>query len=203
MFMFLVNMSAQKYSQFKSDFTIIEKVVGDTSKSTILIGNVYYNSETDETKYAIDFPKEGEWHFLDSTLFVSLQDTNYIVKGSSEINSQSIFKNVLNSTSNDFGLEEQGYLITQIDKKGDQVFIEWQPPAAAKEFLSSVVTKLKNEDLLAVIFYTADKEILNTTYFEDYKLINSVKVPSRIKSHFTTTTSEVYKVISLDNVEIY
>jgi len=195
-------LQAQKYTQFKSDFTIVEKEVGDSTKSSILIGEVYYNAETNETKYNIKFPEVGQWHFMDSTLLVSQQDTSFSVRRSNEINSQSIFKNMLSSTSNDFGLEEQGYVIKHIDKKDQQVFIEWQPPAAAKDFLSTVVTKVKNNDLLAVIFYTADEKVLNTTYFEDYLMINGVQVPSRIKSHFSTTTSKMYKVISFENVEI-
>lgn len=193
----------QKYTNFDSKFIIVEKVKGDSIRSTIIKGQLAFNAEDNSVKYTTDFPKHGEWVFKDTSVLVQHKDTTYQVARGNELNANTLFDKILNSGLKDFDLKAFGFNVQNIEKKDDAIFIEWMPNDQVKNFISNAITKIRKNDLLAVSFYDSENELLNTTYFDDYTTIKNVRVPQTITSQINTTEKTLYKSISFKNVEIY
>ena len=118
------------------------------------------------------------------------------------MNEQMIFKSILEYDSQDFGLKEAGFSIISVNEYKDGVVLEWAPPEQMKEFMLKVISQMENNLLQSIIFIDVEGKAFNKTYYEDYKYINNLPVPSKISSHYTAQKEEIFKVISFKNVEI-
>ncbi len=161
-----------------------------------------YDLYSDIATYSITFPSRGSYVFQDSTLSV-YDSLGVLVKSNvvGIINEHSVYKKILMDELNDFGLESAGFHISDISKVEDAIIYTWSPPLLMS-FISKVLSKESKGLLTGLIFMDEKGEPFNKTFYEDYISINNLDVPTRVKSHFITSETEVFKEVKFRNIEI-
>lgn len=193
---------AQGNESYKSKFTIIEKNE-ITLKQSIVKGKVEFNKVTNSTKMDITFPEIQKWEIVDSILFKYKGDSIISQSKVNNLQEISIFKELLNMRSNDFGLKTLGFKEGSITKDKNEVYIEWIPANGYDKFISKATTSLKNNLLQAVVITDVDDIDISSIFFEDYEVINSIPVPKLIKQHVRGQQLNLYKIVKFSNVELY
>ncbi|MBK8701585.1 MAG: hypothetical protein IPN29_19360 [Saprospiraceae bacterium] len=192
---------SQKHHLFKADFVIKEKRTG-TEKSSLMMGKVSYDNLLSKSEYDLFFPKKERWVIQDS--FLTKYEGDSIVSKSKlqQVNDYIMFKNILEYKDNDFGLTSAGFHITAVEETDEELIMEWEPPANFQTFLMKVVTHVRDNLLMGIIFIdTEDKEI-SKAFYENYEIVKDLPVPMKITSHFTGLKEDLYKSISFKNVHI-
>jgi hypothetical protein len=201
-FILTVSLSqAQTAISYTSKFTILEKNE-ITLKQSIIKGNVSFNKETNETNMLISFPEKQNWKIIDSILYKYHNDSLISESKVNNLQEISIFKELLNMRSNDFGLKDMGFKESNITREGTEVFIEWTPPNGYDKFMSKATTSLKNNLLQGVVITDIENKDISSIFFEDYEVINGIPVPKVVKQHVQGQQMNLYKVIKFSDVEI-
>lgn len=193
---------SQNSESYKSKFTIIEKNE-TTLKQSIIKGFVEFNKLTNSTKMDIYFPEKQNWVIIDSVLFKYKDDS--IINQSKVNNLQeiSIFKELLNMRTNDFGLKDLGFKEGSITKDKNEVYIEWTPANGYDKFISKATTSLKNNLLQAVVITDINDVDISSIFFEDYEVINGIPIPKLVKQHVRGEKLNLYKLIRFSDVEVH
>lgn len=192
---------AQKFSTLSSDFSILEK---NTLKDSAYLvkGKLHYDLTKDLTVYALDFPSKKTWEFKDSILTVFDSSLQIVRKDTvGNISEMSMFKKILTNDLHDFGLKSGGFTIDNVERAGNSVIFVWKPPAHIS-FIEQIISQEIDRKLTGIIFVDEKGKEFNKTFYEDYLVVNTVDVPTRIKSHFTGQEEQIFKEIQLRNVEI-
>ncbi len=196
--------SAQKYSNLQADFSIIEKNTLKDS-SFIVVGSIHFDLFENKSIYEINFPYKSSWVFQDST--VSKYDSLMVLQSIDTIgphfNEFSVFSKILKGNLLDFGLEQAGFVIDEVDKVDSSIIYKWVPPTGQFQFINYVVTQQDDERLSGLIIVDENDKSINKTYYQDYQVIHNIDVPQMIKLHFIAQEEEILKVIKLRDVQIY
>jgi hypothetical protein len=191
----------QSGMSYKSKFTILENNEA-TAKNSITKGIVEYNKESDIMVMDIIFPEKQKWVLMDSTLKKYINDSltgSQIVKGLQEL---SIFKELLNVRSTDFGLKSMGFSEKSVEKEENEIFIEWLPAKGYDKFISKANTSVKNNLLQSVIITDIENDDISSIFFEEYKVIDGFPIPTIIKQKVSGQQKNVYKIIKFSDIEI-
>lgn len=192
---------SQAHQSFTSDFTIIEK---NTLKNQgkILKGKVKFDKTHNRLDFDIAFPESQKWIIIDSTLQKFRGDTLLATSTVSGYQELSVFKELLELKSNDFGLRENGFEMADVTALEGTVYVEWMPPPQFKTFLKLVTTASKDNLLQGIIFTDVDGKDFNSTLFEDYTYINDLPIPLKVTQHFIGQEENIFKTIYFENIEI-
>lgn len=193
---------AQKYNHFVAKFSILEKNTLKDSTS-LVYGHISYDLKKNETVYTLTFPQKEVWNFRDSTLTRSGIDSVKTRKEYMDLGKLSIYQKLLTHQLEDFGLEEAGFKMKEMDEIGTKIIIEWEPPKVAASFLDRVITEVENNKLQAVAFIDIDEKPINRTYYQDYIKVNNISVPTRVKSYFKAEKQELFRILNFSEIEIY
>lgn len=198
----LVNtLNAQKYHLFQARFSIKEKRTG-TEKSTLMMGKVSYDNHQNKAEYYLSFPQKERWVIQDSTLHKYVGDSLVTTKVLGQVNDFIMFKNILEYKDNDFGLSSAGFVITSVQESDEELIMEWEPPSAFKSFLKKVITHVKDNLLMGIVFYDVEGKEINKTFYENYQIIKDLPVPMKIVSQYSGNEQQLYKSITFDNVVV-
>lgn len=193
---------AQKFSRLQADFSILEKNT-EKDSSYIVTGNIDYNLFTDVTKYEIAFPEKSVWVFQDSTL--NRYDSSMClvsIDTVGQFNEFAIFQKILTDQLQDFGLEDYGFRISEVEKIDSSIIYQWSPPNGQLEFLKNVVTQQIDEKLVSLIFIDENDLAINKTYYEDYIEVKGLPIPQQIKTHFATKTNEIFRILEFRSIQV-
>ncbi len=197
----IIRSHSQKYSNFKSDFTIKEKRGGE-DKAILMVGSLVFDNVGNKTTYNIKFPKKETWILQDSFLTIIRNDSTLHKKTKGNLNEYLMFKNILEYKDNDFGLTSMGFKIQNVDDSNDNLLMTWSPPQGYDKFIKKVETTLKDNLLTSVIVTDVDNFEISKIFYDDYKMIQDLPVPYKITSQVSSKKEDVFKSISFKNVEI-
>ncbi|HRD05908.1 MAG: hypothetical protein U0V54_12590 [Saprospiraceae bacterium] len=198
---FLTTLHAQKYHLFQAGFSIKEKRTG-TEKSTLMMGKVSYDNHLNKAEYFLSFPQKERWVIQDSTLHKYVGDSLVNTKVLGQVNDFIMFKNILEYKDNDFGLSSAGFVITSVQESDEELIMEWEPPSTFKTFLKKVITHVKDNLLMGIVFYDVEEKEINKTFYENYQIIKDLPVPMKIVSQYSGNEQQLYKSITFDNVVV-
>jgi len=197
-----LGIQAQLFSTLSADFSILEK---NTLKDTsfLVIGSLTYDLSEDLTTYNVTFPERKTWKFsgVQLTVYDSLGKIEK-VDSIGMVSELSIFKKILKDDLSDFGLEEAGFTITEIQKDGRAVIMQWKPPAHMS-FIKNILSREEKGNLTGIIVIDEYGKEINKTFYQEYILVGNIPVPTKIKSHFKGKEEQIYKELQLRGVEIY
>lgn len=191
----------QKHHTFKADFVIKERRTG-IEKSSLMMGKVTYENLTNTSEYDLFFPQKERWVIKDSFLTKYHGDTLVAHNKLQQVNDYIMFKNILEYKDNDFGLAAAGFQISSVEESNEELIMEWEPPSNFKTFLKKVVTHVKDNLLMGIVFTDTDDKEISKAFYENYEMVKDLPVPMKITSHFTGQQQELYKSISFKNVYI-
>jgi len=192
---------AQKFSTLSSDFSILEKNTLKDS-SYLVKGTLHYDLNKDLTVYQLDFPFANTWEFKDTILTV-YDSSKTIVRRDTigNVSEMSMFKKILTNDLHDFGLKESGFQIDNVERAGNSVIFVWKPPQHIT-FIDQIISQEVEKKLSGIIFIDEHGKEFNKTFYQDYVNINTIEVPTRIKSHYIGQEEQIFKEIQLRNVVI-
>lgn len=197
-----MSLYAQKHQNFTADFTMMER---NTLKnaSLLLKGTVSFAKPTNILVFDIHFPNAQKWIVQDSILKKydgEIMLSESVLKGYQDL---VVFKELLELKSNDFGLRDHGFEMTDVSAQDGTVFVQWSPPPTFKSFIKYVTTAAKDNLLQGIIFTDIEEKDINTTLFEDYTYIDDLPIPMRINQHFEGKEENIYKTIYFENVKVF
>jgi len=170
--------------------------------SYVVIGTVEYDLSNDNTIYEVTFPNRRSWEFKDSTLFHYDSLYNLVkIDTIGTVNDYSIFKKILKDDLADFGLEEAGFSLVDVQKASRSVLMKWKPPIRMK-FIKEIISKKDDNNLTGLIVVDENGKEINKTFYQDYIYVKGIPVPTRVKSHFRGDKEEIYKELQFRNVSI-
>lgn len=192
---------SQEKDKFLADFSIIEKNE-ITLKNQIVNGKVEYIKSINQTILQISFPQKEKWILKDSILTKYLNDTLVSRSTSSKLDELSIFGSLLEMKSQDFGLKQMGFTITNTVNEEGTIYLTWAPSQNFKKFVKTAKTAIKSNLLHGVILTDSDDIDITSIFFEGYKLVSDLPIPHKITQLFQTKQSKIYKSISFYNVKV-
>lgn len=192
---------AQKFRTISSDFSILEK---DTKKDTsyLVVGKVSYDLYEDQTIYDVTFPEKKTWEFVDSIMVVydSLHKVERI-DTVGLVNELSLFKKILKDELADFGLEQAGFSIADVQKANSSIIFRWKPPVQI-EFIKEIISKKDDNNLTGLIVIDEEGKEISKTFYEDYIYVRDLPVPTKVKSHYKGKEQQVFKELQFRNIVI-
>lgn len=195
-------LKSQLYNHIEADFSMMEKNVTKDS-SYLNLGHVKYDLFLNLASYEFNFPVKRKYVIKDSILteYDSL-GTFVQTKTVGNINELNVFKNILKNEMGEFGIKESGFTISDVQKTDDSVLTFWEAPPYVT-LVKEIITKKTNNIITGVIYKDAEMNTLNKMFFEQYNTVKGLQIPQAIKSHFFINDKEVYKQITLSEVNIY
>lgn len=201
--MSMAEINAQKeiYYRIRADFSIKEK--STDGKSSLTMGQVFYDKLKKKIVYNIRFPEKELWLFKDSLMY-KIQDKKHekkpLVPGFIEF---SIFNLALNNTLKDYGLKKTMFSLGNVTKEGDMVISTWVPKKEYDHLLGEVKISVKNNKLYGVIFYNSKKKMIGKQIFSDYITIQGFEFPTQIL-HFAylENSQEIHQMTTFKNIKI-
>jgi len=194
---------AQKeiYYRLRADFSIKEK--STDGKSSLTMGQVFYDKLKKKIVYNIRFPEKELWLFKDTSMY-KIQGKNIekkpLVPGYIEF---SIFNLSLNNTLKDYGLKKTMFSLGNVTKDKDMVISTWVPKKEYDHLLGEVKISVKNNKLYGVIFYNSKKKMIGKQIFSEYVTIQGFEFPTKIL-HFAYLENgqEIHQMTTFKNVKI-
>ena len=166
------------------------------------MGKVSYDNHLNKAEYFLSFPQKERWVIQDSTLHKYVGDSLVNTKVLGQVNDFIMFKNILEYKDNDFGLSSAGFVITSVQESDEELIMEWEPPSTFKTFLKKVITHVKDNLLMSIVFYDVEEKEINKTFYENYQIIKDLPVPMKIVSQYSGNEQQLYKSITFDNVVV-
>ncbi len=193
--------TAQKFSNFQAEFSILEKNTLIDS-SYIVVGNLSYDLYEDLAIYAVEFPSKVYYEFRDSIRIV-YDSVHVEVKRDTVgmMNETFVFKKILSNKLSDFDLKSAGFTIKDVAQQESSVVFEYEPPSHMT-FISNVYLQKIDSQISGIIFVDEDGKQFNKTFYEDYIYEKDIAVPTRIKSQYIGQEQHVFKELQLRNVKI-
>lgn len=193
--------SAQKFVNFSSEFSLLEKNTLLDSTS-LVIGTLTYDLNENKTSYTISFPELEYWEVEDS-VFIKYDSTYQLISKDTigGLSQYSIFKKILTGELNDFGLDQAGFEISDVSKDGDAVIFRWKP-VRGYSFIKEILSRKSRNNLSGVIIIDDNGKEISKMYYENYKSIKGIEVPTVIKSQLKAVEENKFTSMLFRNMQI-
>jgi len=194
---------AQKevFYRIRADFSIKEK--GTDGKSSLTMGQVFYDKLKKKIVYNIRFPEKEVWLFKDSLMYKTIGqkvEKKPLVPGYIEF---SIFNLALNNNLKDYGLKNTMFSLKEVIKEGEMIISTWEPKKEMNSILGEIRISIVKNRLHGVIFYNPKKKIIGKQIFSNYITIKGFEFPSEIV-HFAylENGNEIHQMTTFKNIRI-
>ena len=194
---------AQKeaYYRVRADFSIKEK--STDGKSSLTMGEVFFDKMKKKIIYTIRFPEKENWIFQDSLMFKIQNDKvekKPLIPGYIDF---SIFNLALNNNLKDFGLKKSIYSVKSVVKEGNMVISTWVPQKQYEKTFGEVKISVVDNKLYGVVFYNAKKVIIGKQIFTKYITIRSFEFPTEIINFsFLESGQEIHQITTYKNIKV-
>ncbi len=196
----LTPVSAQEHFRMRADYTIKGKSPDGTQHLTI--GTVYYDKNIKKVVFDVRFPQKETWVQQD-TLLYKIKNGKLIRKSKSlDISDFTIFSMALNGKLSDYGLKDSQFVLTNVEKDGENIISTWEPPAAYKNFMGKVMIMKNNDNITGVIFFNKDNIIISRQFFRKYKMINGMAFPTEIIIEKIINGEKFYEITTYENIKV-
>jgi len=194
---------AQKdaYYRVRADFSIKENCTD--GKSSLTIGQVYFDRMKKKIVYNLRFPEKEIWVFQDSLMYKIQKGTiekKPLMPGFIEF---SIFNLALNNNLKDYGLNKSIYSVKSVMKEDSMVISIWIPQKQYEKAYGEVKISVIDNKLYGVIFYNPKKRIIGKQIFSGYTRINSFEFPTEILNFtYLENGSEIHQMTTYKNIKV-
>lgn len=189
------------YNRIEANISI--KEVFSDGKKSLMMGKVFYDFEVGKLVYDISFP-ENEVMILSKDHITSIKKDTSITAPliSSELVDFSIYKLLLEGELKTFGLEENKFVIGNIEDLGNgKVISEWLPNARDVHF--KIVISQMNNLIDGIAFFDEHGILKRKQLFKDYNRYGRIKFPHSIYEFSYTEEGGQYKKLTThSNIKI-
>ncbi len=197
----LANAQKEAYYRVRADFSIKEK--STDGKSSLTMGEVYFDRMTKKIIYKVRFPEKEIWLFQD-TLMCTVQGEKVmkrsLLPGFIDF---SIFNLSLNNNLKDYGLKKSIYSVKSVVKEDNMVISTWVPKKEFEKVLGEVKISVVDNRLYGVVFYNPMKVIIGKQIFTNYTTIHSFEFPSEILNFsYLENGQEIHQVATYKNIKV-
>ena len=178
--------------------------MSNEDKGTLVMGTVYYDSNTKILNHDVRFPEKENWVNADTSMYRFRADTLVSKQTTGAFGEFSIYGMILSQQITDFGLSKGGYTLSAVDETGDGNTIStWTPVEQLKNLLGNVIIMQENKRISAVAFYDAENAMQGKFYFKEYQIVDGLAVPGKIyQKIYTKEGAEHNRIISFTNIII-
>jgi len=194
---------AQKdvFYRIRADFSIKEK--GTDGKSSLTMGQVFYDKLKKKIVYNIRFPEKEVWLFKDSLMYKIIGqkvEKKPLIPGYIEF---SIFNLALNNNLKDYGLKNTMFSLKEVSKDGEMIISTWEPKKEMNNILGEIKISIVKNRLNGVIFYDPKKKIIGKQLFSNYVMIKGFEFPTEIV-HFAylENGNEIHQMTTFKEIRI-
>ena len=193
-------MHAQDHFRMSAEFTIKSKSPDGTQHLTI--GDVYYDKNIKKIVFDVRFPQKETWVQQDTILY-KIKNGGLMSKSSSiNISEFTIFSMVLNGKLSDYGLKDSKFVLTNVEKEGDNIISTWEPPQAYKKFMGKVMIMKNDDNITGVIFFDKDGYIISRQFFRKYENIKGMSFPTEVIVEKNINGEKFYDITTYENVKV-
>jgi hypothetical protein len=189
------------YYRIRADFSIKEK--STEGKSSLTMGQVYFDKLKHKLLYNILFPEKEVWLFKDTIMYkikAGSVDKKPLLPGFIDF---SIFNLALNNNLKDYGLKKTMFSLSGVVKEDNMVISTWVPKKEYSKVLGEVKISIMNNRLNGVIFYGPEKNIIGKQLFSNYITIKGFEFPTEILHlAYLTNGQEIHQLTTFKNIKI-
>lgn len=189
------------YYRVRAEFSVKEK--SSDGRTSLTMGNVYYDKARERIVYDVRFPEKEMWLFTDSVMYTikdGITKKQPIVQGYIDF---SIFNLSLNNKLKDYGLTNSIYELNKVVKDEDMVISLWIPKKEYAEVIGDVKVSIRENQLYGVLVYDAAKKLIGKQVFSDYIKIGGFEFPGEIINFsYLENGEEIKQITTYKNVKI-
>lgn len=190
----------QNYFRLKADFSIKQKSAEGIMAFTK--GTVYYDQTYQKIVYDIKFPEKEIWLFYD-TLMLKIKNDSILFSQLMPIKPNStIFAAALNNSLSNFGLEKSQFTLNDVEKDEDLVISTWSPNQYLNDFAGNIKLARKHNELIGIVFYNNQNEIVNKQLFKGYLRSSGIAFPAEITDIIYKLAGKELKVTTFKNLVV-
>jgi hypothetical protein len=195
------SLHAQEAYRFRSDFLFRAK--GEDSLFSVTKGEVFFDKNIKILVFKNSFPKRETYVIHDTTLYM-FQGDEFIGERPNMIPPEhTMFNYLLSSTFTNYGLEDAGFQVNNVEKQKGMVVTSWLPRGVIGQYVGKILVANKDKRLYSVVIYDKDLKILNRQIFKKYEDINGTQIPSEILSvTYNSDTSMYMQITNLSNIKL-
>lgn len=189
------------FYRVRADFSIKEK--STEGKSSLTMGQVYYDKLKKKLMYNILFPEKEMWLFKDTLQYKikpSGVEKKPLLPGFIDF---SIFNLALNNNLKDYGLKKTMFSLKEVTKDQDMVISTWVPKKEYEKVLGEVKISIVKNRLNGVIFYGPDRKIIGKQIFSNYVSIKGFEFPAEILHiAYLKNGQEIHQLTTFKNIKV-
>jgi hypothetical protein len=195
-------LTAQHYYRIKADFSF--KYAGsEETGSSLVMGTAYYDKIDKKITYQVRFPKAEYWAMQDTNMYKfangQLIEKSFMV---SPVET-SIFNLALQSTMNNFALENSAYSLKSVEEDKGMVIATWSPPKVkGNDKIGDVLIANKNGLLSGIIFKNAAGDVVAKQFYDDYEMVSGINFPKEVTQIVIANGKESYQITNYKNIVI-
>lgn len=193
----------QNFSQFSSEFTLMEKSLGTVKPySSLVKGTVFIDKNERRLEFNIHFPDRQKWIIKDSIFEKFYVDSLVASIKIKNFDDMSIFTALLEVQKIDFGLSELGFTLKNTDVTENISYFEWSPPEVFAKFYKNAYTKTENNLLKAIRLIDVNGKEINATFFDNYEIIKGMAMPKLITTKYIGEEQKLFKSLQFDKISL-
>ena len=191
----------EAYYRLRADFSVKEK--STDGKSSLTMGQVFYDKLKKKIVYNIRFPEKELWLFKDTLMYKILDgkvEKKPLLPGYVDF---SIFNLALNNNLKDYGLKKSMFTLKGVIKEDDMVISTWVPKKEYEKLLGEIKISVMDNRLHGVVFYDPKKVMIGKQLFSNYITINGFEFPTEI-IHFSYLGNgkEIHQLTTYKNIKV-
>ena len=198
--MFSSPVIAQDHFRMSAEFTIKSKTLDGTQHLTI--GTVYYDKNIKKIVFDVKFPQNETWVQQDTVLYKIRNNALLSKTGTIKMADFTIFSMALNGKLSDYGLKDSEFILSNVEKDGDNVISTWEPPKTYKDFMGKVMIMKKDDNISGIIFFNKEGEIISRQFFRKYKNVNGMLFPTEIIVEKIIDGEKFYEITTYENITV-
>lgn len=204
-FLFVFLFTSQGFSQeayrIHSDFLFRSK--GLDSMFRVTKGEVFFDKNIKTLVFKNTFPQRETFVIKDTFLYVFHGDTLIDTRKNIIPPEHTMFSYLLSSTFANYGLENSGFQINNVERKKGIVVTSWMPNGLIGKYVGKILVANKDKRLYSVVIYDNEKKLLSRQIFKKYESIQGTEIPSEILSvTYYSDSSQYMQITNLSNIKL-
>lgn len=192
---------SQEAYRIHSDFLFKSK--GLDSLFRVTKGEVYFDKNIKTLVFKNTFPKRETFVIKDTFLYVYHADTLIDTRKNLIPPEHTMFSYLLSSTFSNYGLEQSGFKINDVERQKGIVVTSWMPNGIIGQYVSKILVANKNKRLYSVVIYDKDKKLISRQIFKKYQSIQGTEIPSEILSvTYYNDSTQYMQITNLNNIKL-
>ncbi|MFB6316981.1 hypothetical protein [Saccharicrinis sp. FJH54] len=192
---------AQEAYRIHSDFLFKSK--GLDSMYRVTKGEVYFDKNIKTLVFKNTFPKRETYVIKDTFLYVYHGDTLMETRRNVIPPEHTMFSYLLSSTFANYGLDNAGFEIKNVERKKGVVVTSWLPNGIIGKYVGKILVANKDKRLYSVVIYDKDMKILSRQIFKKYQSIDGTEIPSEILSvTYYNDSSQYMQITNLADIKL-